>query len=317
MVLDKFYDPKILNQKPFYAVPTAFFFVILAFICSKIIFASEISIVMVAFSSLLILPYVRKIFEFDELDVSIEGSKSEDLQGWVVKCLRDGFTPKQIKDSLVRDNIDKPYSLMYDLAIIDELTLQHVEASNPFSRHKRTIQLYGYLFIGMFMAYAILYNVLPEATKSLVFENQLAFVKPGAAGYMAKNILFKKILSNNLMIIAICVFLSLIYGSGAIFILNYNASIAGVLFGSSLGLLTGTGIGFLSNPIAFIPHTVIEILAYLMAAISGAILSKAAAKVLPGSPKILVKDGLIYFALSLALVIVGAILEVNVLFGLG
>ncbi|MFH1788766.1 MAG: stage II sporulation protein M, partial [Candidatus Altiarchaeota archaeon] len=69
--------------------------------------------------------------------------------------------------------------------------------------------------------------------------------------------------------------------------------------------------------LALIYHTLIEILVYLIAAISGAILSKAAAKVLLRNPEILVRDGLKYLALSVALVLVGAILEVNVLYGLG
>jgi uncharacterized membrane protein SpoIIM required for sporulation len=165
----------------------------------------------------------------------------------------------------------------------------------------------------MFLAYAVLYNMLPQNLKSDVFGNQLEFVKPTARGYYGKEVVFQEIAANNLLIIVICVFLSLIYGSGAIFILNYNASIAGVLFGGSMSVLLGKGAGFLASPLLFIPHTVIEILAYLIAAIAGAILSKAVARVLPGSPKILIKDGLIYLALSVALVIVGAAVEANVL----
>jgi len=313
MVADKLLNPKLLNLKPIYAVPTAFFFVLLGFMSAIVIFPTQASIVMVAFSSLLVLPYVIKIFDFDELDVSIEGSDKGELEQWVGKCLRDGYTPKQIKDSLVKDNIDKAYSLIYDLALVDELTLQHVKASNPISRHKKTIGLYAYMFVGMFLAYAVLYNVVPASLKAQVFSNQMEFVQPSSRGYLGEDVIFQRIAANNLLIILICVFLSLIYGSGAIFILNYNASIAGVLFGGSVSSLLGGGTGFLPNPLLFVPHTVIEILAYLIAAISGAILSKAVARVLPGSPKILVKDGLIYLALSILLIIAGAALEANVL----
>ena len=313
MVLDKFFDPKLLNMKPRYAVPTAFFFVILGFVCSYMIFSSQISIVMVAFSSFLILPYVMKIFEFDELDVSIDGTNKQDLEKWVVKCMKDGYSPKQVKDSIIKDNLENPYSLMYDLALIDEISLKEVKASNPIQRHNRTIALYSFLFVGMLLAYTILFNILPQPLKENVFFNQIGVVKPGYNTGLSRIAAFKTILTNNLIIIVICVFLSLIYGSGAIFILNYNASIAGVLFGGSIAPFLGRSGGFLDNPAMFIPHTIIEILAYLIAAIAGAILSKAAAQVLPGNPKILVKDGVIYLFISVLLIVVGAIVEVNIL----
>jgi uncharacterized membrane protein SpoIIM required for sporulation len=314
MVLDKFIDPKLLRTRPIFAVPTAVFFVLLGFISSLLVFSSQISVVMIALSRLLILPYVIKIFEFDELDVDIEGLNKEDLKKWVVKCFRDGFSPQQIKDNLIRDNLDKLDSLMLDLGVIDEVKEDYLRFSNPFSRHKKTIEFYINLFFGMFIAYAILYSVLPFDVGSEVFENQLDVLTPGPRGFFGYGRLFWEIIKNNLIITFVCVLLSLLYGSGAIFILNYNASIAGVLYGSSIRSILGGGVGFLANPYSFIPHTVIEILAYLFAAISGAILSKAAAGVLPGHPRILIKDGLLYLAIAIILIFVGAAVEVTVPF---
>lgn len=313
-MLDKFIDPKLLRTRPLYAIPTGLFFVILGFVSSMLVFSSQISVVMIAFSSLLILPYIIKIFEFDELDVDIDDTNSGELEAWVRKCLRDGFSPKQIKDSLIKDNMDKPYDLLYDLTGVDEEYLNYVKASNVFTRHIKTIQFYVYLFLGMFLAYAILYSVLPADLSVSVFENQLDIMKPGPAGFFGKAELLGGIIKNNLVITLVCVFLSLLYGSGAIFILNYNASIAGVLYGSSMRALLGGGVGFLANPYAFVPHTVVEILAYLFAAISGGIISKAASSVLPGSARILVRDGLIYLAFSVVLILIAGVVEVTVPF---
>ena len=314
MVLDKYINPRLLRTKPKYAILTALFFVLLGFISSMLVFSSEISVVMVAFSSLLILPYVVKIFEFDELDVDIEGSSKEELKEWAAKCLRDGFSPQQIKDNLIRDNLDQIDSLMLDLGVIEEVKEEYLHYSNPISRHKKTIEFYIYLFLGMFLGYAILYSVMPPQLTTQVFDNQLDVLRPGPRGFYGYVSLFWAIVQNNLMITLVCVMLSLLYGSGAIFILNYNASIAGVLYGSSVRALLGAGQGFLANPYSFVPHTVIEILAYLFAAIAGAILSKAAMGVLPGNPRLLLKDGLLYLAVAIILIFIGASVEVTVPF---
>ncbi|MFH1835772.1 MAG: hypothetical protein ABH851_06255, partial [Methanobacteriota archaeon] len=198
MVLDKFVDARLLRTRTVYAVPTAFFFVLLGFVSSMLVFSSQISVVMVAFSSLLILPYVIKIFEFDELDVDIEGSSSDDIRQWVVKCLRDGYSPKQIKDNLIRDNLDRIDSLMLDLGVIDEVRDEYLSFSNPFSRHKKTIQFYISLFFGMFIAYSLLYSVLPTWLSIEVFENQLDVLRPGPVGYFGYEGFFMEIVKNNL-----------------------------------------------------------------------------------------------------------------------
>ena len=186
MVLDKLIDTRLLRTKPVFAVPTALFFTLLGFVSSVLVFSSEVSVVMVAFSSLLILPYVMKIFEFDELDVDIEGSSKEELKKWVGKCLKDGYSPQQIKDNLIKDNLDNLDSLMLDLEVIDEVKDKYLRFSNPFSRHKKTIEFYIHLFFGMFFAYAMLYSVLPEDIGSEVFKNQLDVLHPGPRGLCAR-----------------------------------------------------------------------------------------------------------------------------------
>jgi len=289
------------------------FFVLLGFVTALAIFPSEASIVMVALSSLFILPYVLKIFEYDELNVDIDCTNRAELDAWVRKCLRDGHSPQQIKDNLIRDNMDKPYDLMYDLAGVDEEHLRHMKESNPISRHKTTITFYVYLFLGMTFAYFLLYSAAGEGTASVAFENQVDLIRPGPTGLFSGHSLLWIIIANNLKIMLICVILSLLYGSGAVFILNYNASIAGVLFGGSLrALLWGAG-GFIANPLAYLPHTGLEILAYLFAAVCGGILSKATAGSQRGSERILLVDGVMFFVFSILLVLIAGIVEVQVI----
>ena len=111
MVLDKIVNIQLLQNKPIFAIPIGFIFVLLGFISSALIFPSELSIVIVALSSLLILPYVIKIFEIDELNIDLDEIvdvselKIQDLEKWVKKCLNDGYSPTQIRESLIKNNL--------------------------------------------------------------------------------------------------------------------------------------------------------------------------------------------------------------------
>ncbi|MFH1055393.1 MAG: stage II sporulation protein M [Candidatus Altiarchaeota archaeon] len=312
-MLDKILNPKLLRTKPILAMPTGFFFVLLAVVSSLIIFPTQASIVMVALSSLFMLPYVIKIFEFDELDVDIDDTKPEQLGEWVKKCLRDGYSPKQIKDNLIKDNMDKPYDLMYDLAGVDEEYVKRLSSSNFFTRHRQTMMFYTYLFLGSAIAFILLYGLLGENEVSRLFENQLDVISPGPGGDFRGGELFNSIVSNNLKITVICVLLSLLYGSGAIFILMYNSSIAGVMYGDALRSILWGSSELYPNLLNYLPHTTIEIFAYLLAAISGGIISKATVGSQPGSTRIWLKDGLQLFVFSVILILIGAWVEVQVI----
>ncbi|MBD3389187.1 MAG: hypothetical protein GF416_08840 [Candidatus Altiarchaeales archaeon] len=316
MVLDKLLNPKLLRSHPVYAIPTGFAFVVLGFVSSRLIFSSQVSLVMVAFSSLLMLPYVVKIFEYDELDVDIDDTSQEELGEWVKKCLRDGYSPQQIKDNLIRNNIDKPYDLFYDLAGVDEEYVKHMTSTNVFTRHMRTIAFYVYLFLGSTLAFMLLFGLLDDMSVKEAFRNQLDVITPGPGGHFTGQKMLASIVSNNLKITLICVLLSLMYGSGAIFILTYNASIAGVMYGTIIRTLVW-GVNPLysrwGSLIFYLPHTTLEIFAYLLAAISGGILSKATVGSQEGSIRIWLKDGLMLFAMSLILIFIAGWIEVQVL----
>jgi len=313
MVLDKIISTRVLREKPFYAIHLGFWFVMLGYFSTLLIFKSQISLVMVALSSLFMLPYIIKIFEYDELDVDITEANPEELKRWVSKCFHDGYSPEQIKEALVNNNADKPYDVLMEMAGVEEAYLKYTTSSNFFTRHWKIVSFYIHLFLGSTMAYMLLFGVLRPEYVNVVFENQLSAINPHPL--FIGSTVFSEIVSNNLKIALICVLLSLLYGSGAIFILNYNASIAAVMYGSSIrSYLWGSIINY-PNLISYLPHTTIEVLAYLLAAIAGGILSKATMNVQPGSIRIWIKDGLILLALSIILIVVAALIEVRVLSG--
>jgi len=186
--------------------------------------------------------------------------------------------------------------------------------TSVFAKNNPSIKFFAFLFIGMALAYTILFGVLSPNVRDIAFDNQLNVISSrffAATGSFMNPTLFYEIVANNIMIVAIAVILSYFYGSGAIFVLNYNASIAGIVYGSSISQLIWGGSTLFSNPILFLPHTIIEILAYLLAAIAGLALSKPLTDRNSGLIK---RDVSILVIIAIVLIVVGGFVEVTVPF---
>ncbi len=185
-----------------------------------------------------------------------------------------------------------------------------------FRRHKVFMEFYIFVFVGMALEYFLLFSLLPPAAGNVAFKNQLNTIIPGAGGAFvnARISLFNEILVNNLVIVFVAIILSIFYEVGALFILNYNASIAGALYGSALRPLIwgmdGIAIPLYLPPLALVPHTVIEILGYIFAAIAGGILARSFSR--PG--KNIGLDFFLFSMVAVVLIVVGAAVEIIVPF---
>jgi uncharacterized membrane protein SpoIIM required for sporulation len=100
----------------------------------------------------------------------------------------------------------------------------------------------------------------------------------------------------------LCILLSLIYGSGAVLLLTWNASVLGVFIHSFRNIGTF---------IPFIPHTVLEFIAYFFAAMAGGLISIAFDKGGYGSDKFnkALFDGCLLFILAAVIIFVAALVE--------
>lgn len=140
------------------------------------------------------------------------------------------------------------------------------------------ITTYMALFLGIFITYAVLTIWLPAFSVNTLFQQQLAY--RGAVGYAAiDSALFTSIFSNNLLVLAAIFFIGLVAGDGASFLVTWNASVWGTIFGA----VAREGAGFMGlGPVALLlvvlvivtPHMILEGLSYVMAAISGSVISK-------------------------------------------
>jgi len=160
--------------------------------------------------------------------------------------------------------------------------------------HARTLKYLFYTFIGFSIAYTLWYVALPTGMSANVFKIQtqtISNLNQHVTGNAARLTLLNKIFLNNVKVMIFCVLFAFIYGTGALFILCWNASVIGAAAGNFIrthvanyadatGLarvgayLHGTSLSILRYSI----HGVPEIAAYFVAALAGGILSVAVIK---------------------------------------
>lgn len=158
--------------------------------------------------------------------------------------------------------------------------------------HNKAIIFFMYLFVGITIACAVWYAVLPTQTINQLFDKQIGTIQTinnQVSGNVIINLsMFWKIFFNNMKVLAFSILFALIYGAGAIFILAWNATVIGAAIGnfiranissytSSLGMLQAgnyfhvVSLGLLKYSVHGIP----EIAAYFYGGLAGGILSVA------------------------------------------
>lgn len=180
-----------------------------------------------------------------------------------------------------------------------------------FSENIDIFKVYFYLFAGIFIAYSAAMLVLPSAVTSNIFKSQLRVGGLAGDAIFASN--FTNIFFNNLKVMAVVFALSILYGAGAMIFLTWNAAAWGVVAGAySKMFATGSSVGYYLNDfILRLPHTVLESSAYIFVAIAGGVLSKAVLQqnIKSKGFKYVLYDGLMFFAIAIIALTVGATVE--------
>ena len=174
-------------------------------------------------------------------------------------------------------------------------------------RHEKVIETYFYLFFGMTIAFAVFNAFLPPEISSSIFSEQL---NKFYSGYFTRQTsLFIEIVVNNLGLVLFFFLLSLFYGSGSMFLLTWNSSILGVLWGNILkvSLSLMNPFVFVKNVFFIFPFLLPEIEAYFIASIAGGIVSVNLDK--KNKLEAAMNDSLIFLILSIILIIVAGAIE--------
>jgi len=156
--------------------------------------------------------------------------------------------------------------------------------------HNKAISFFMYMFIGITLACAMWYVLLPVETITQLFEKQIGTIQTintSVSGNVMLNLrTFWKIFFNNFKVLSFSILFAFVYGAGAIFILSWNATVIGAAIGNfirsnissytnSIGLLeTGNYFHVVSlGLLKYSLHGLPEIAAYFYGGLAGAILS--------------------------------------------
>ena len=217
------------------------------------------------------------------------------------------------------------------LQVEEKKDLEDIEETF-LERHSHVLLVYGALFLGAVFAYSLWFTILPTTFVEAIFSEQLGTlrwvsdVRTGLSGQVIGGASFGLIVNNNLKILAVATFMSFALGSGAIFILTWNASVIAVAIGdtarsfishyAALGHFAGLAAYFYALPISLsrlLVHGSIEILAYFIGGLAGGILSVAAVAHQGAAIWLVIKDATKLLAFAVFLIVVAAVIEAMVL----
>jgi len=276
MVLEHLFPEEWLEKKSYYAFLLGAGYSIIGVLFSKFLFPADPALPAVAFTSLLLLPELYKMFSIEEKQQRSEKKSFMFRTFW-------------------KDNGD-------------------------------FFRVYLFLFLGILIVYSLAAMLLPSLSVNTLFKQQVALRGPGfaAAGQAtinySNNSIFWSILSNNFWVLVACFVVALLAGDGAVFLIVWNASVWGTIFG-----LTARNAAFFSNsnPIGFfliilaivLPHVLLEGSSYILAAMAGGLISKGALKEGIDGKRFgrVFKDNSFILLLAFACLVLGAIVETFVL----
>jgi len=198
-----------------------------------------------------------------------------------------------------------------------------------FKGHQNIFKVYAFLFLGILLAFSLFSIILPSLATNHIFKNQLGVLYgTGNAGGAFFNMpLLHTLMSNNLSVLILCFVTAFLIGDGAIFLIAWNASVWGTIFGTLAknAAMKGAAVGwsvcstagncFLFIMLIVFTHMIIEAFAYMCAATAGGTISKAIVKEKFLSSKfgVLVMNTLLLFFFALIVLAIGALVETAVL----
>ena len=181
--------------------------------------------------------------------------------------------------------------LLYHALHFEEKKDLIIQPKGILHDHSAAILFYLMLFLGMAVAFSFWYTAFPADLSSSLFRVQsqtISNLNQHVTGKITQTALLSKIFLNNVKVTIFCILFSFLYGSGAIFILTWNASVIGAAVGnfirSHMAQFAGVvglhkaGAYFYVGSLSILRyaiHGIPEILAYIIAALAGGILSTA------------------------------------------
>ncbi len=178
---------------------------------------------------------------------------------------------------------------------------------NFFQRHEDVLKIYIAFFTGMIFSLSILFLILPEKTVEKIFDDQVKEINI-IRGSVVFPSTFQKIVLNNIGVLILSFLFAFLFGSGAIFILAWNASV----LASAIGITAKAVGGMKGLPVAvltFFPHGSLEIIAYFIAGIAGGLVSAVITRRKSRWFWVVTQDSSKLMGISTLLLIIAALIE--------
>ena len=280
-LLEDLYSVDLVKKKSLYALLLGIGYAIIGIGCAVLLFPEDPAIVAVAFTAILFLPLLRQVL----------------------------ITEEEEECEKVRVDGNSKFSII-----------------QFFKDHHEIFKIYLFFFIGVLLVFSFFAIVLPNLATNYIFKNQLEVMYGTAVNSgnaMALNFdsnLFTGILLNNTIVMVLCFITAFIIGDGALFLITWNASVWGTIFGN---LAQTAAIASGKNPILYflivliivLPHMILEAFAYFSGAGAGAIVSRGITKEKFMSPAFIriIKGTLLLLLVAVIFLLIGALVETYVL----
>lgn len=189
-----------------------------------------------------------------------------------------------------------------------------------FKEYKYQLSIFAYLFAGIVVCFSIFSLALPVRSSSFVFAEQYNLLGVSSADQLYAHGSFSSIFLNNLMVLVVCLVTSFLFSIGTIylFIVIWNASVIGVVFGivAKQTALAGTYspiLVLILILIAALPHIIVEIASYLLAGITGENLSNYLFfnETKKRHHFSIIQASIITILLSIFLLVIGSLIEIS------
>lgn len=293
MVLEKLVPEAWLERKPGYGLLLGVGYAVIGIMIAAIIFRKDPAIPSVAFTSLFLIPIVRKIFLLEEIE------KSKDRKfNWKTLYAQN------------KDVFLTYFFIFFGIFIVYSAAATLLPSFQVNKLFREQLGMKAGAATG-FAVSDLPFNLEEQGQAIVPGSSETVYFHPS---------LFLKLLSNNWWVLFATLVIALLAGEGGIFFITWNASVWGTAFGvlarnaaifdnaSSLWyLIIVLGIVF--------PHMFLEIGSYILAGISGSIFSVSLGKEKFSSPKMkyvfLYCSGLLLIALLF--LFFGALFETYVL----
>ncbi len=221
--------------------------------------------------------------------------------------------------------------LMFRLVKYEEKKdLIYTKEESLLKEHSKAIAVFMYLFLGITIAVAVFYVIIPGEHIPVLFSSQtdtISRINGGIVGYATHTDLLAKIFLNNVRVMIFCILFAFLYGVGAVFILTWNASVIGVAMGNIIRtkLAEFTALVGIKAAGAYLYvvsysllrysiHGIFEIAAYFVAGLAGSIISVAVIRHDLRSKKAerIIMDTSELVLISILLLAIGSLIEVYI-----